>query len=85
VSSGDDLRRQRRAPHDLLAGEKKGGAGACLPQELEHQRRALWVRTVIEGERNAVGTLPAVMDPQCWADARNDRSQGRPGVKDRGG
>jgi hypothetical protein len=30
VAGGDYLRHQGREPHDLLAGEKEGGAGAGL-------------------------------------------------------
>ena len=53
VAGGDDLRRQRRPPHDLLAGEEEGRRGAGLAQSLEHARGALRVRAVVEGDRDA--------------------------------
>ena len=69
-------------PHDLLAGEEEGRGGAGLAQDLEHERRPLRVRAVVEGDRDAVRPRLAQLDPERLAQARHDRCQGRAGVDD---
>lgn len=72
VSGRDDLGDQRRPALDLLADEEKGRSGAGLAEDLEHDRRALWVRTVVEAERYPVDPVLAPQDPVSVRYARDD-------------
>ncbi len=86
VPGGDDLGRQRRTPLDLLAGEEEGRRGAVLAQRLQHGRRPLRVRAVVEGEGDAVRaghrarSIPSAA-PKPW----HERRERRAGVQHRRG
>jgi hypothetical protein len=80
VPGGDDLGDQRRATLDLLADEEEGRSGAGLAEDLEHDRRALRMRTVVEAERDPVDPVLALHDPQPRPQARYQRSESRRGM-----
>ena len=50
MAGGDDLGGQRRVAGDLLADEEERRPHAAVGEHLEHGRRALGVRAVVEGQ-----------------------------------
>ena len=64
VAGGDDLGGERRVARDLLADEEEGRADAARGQHLEHGRRPLAVRPVVEGQAVAAAAERAVGDPE---------------------
>jgi hypothetical protein len=75
VAGGDDLAREARAAPDLLADEEERRDGACLAQDLEHPRRALRVRSVVEGERDRGRVADAIAHAEEPAGRRADGAQ----------
>ena len=52
VSRRDDLPRKRRPLHDLLTDQEEGRCRVPARELVEHRRRALRVRAVVERDRN---------------------------------
>ena len=71
VPRGDDLRRERRSPLNLLADEEESRRRLGLGKSLENSRRSLWVRTVIEGEPDSAGVTDAIPHAQRPPHERN--------------
>ena len=80
----DDLAGERRVAQDLLADEEEGRANTLAREDLEHRRRALCVRAVVEGQRIPSATGGAVLDPQRPAQSRPRTGEAREQVA-RGG
>src|SRR5206468_12012678 len=74
MPGGCDLRRERRKPLDLLPDEEEGRGRVRARERLEHGRRSLRVRAVVEGDRDAI----VVRQPELEAEsARKGRDDGR--------
>jgi len=50
VPRGHELRRERGSALDLLSDEEERSARICALELIEHGRRSLWMRPVVEGE-----------------------------------
>ncbi len=74
VTRVDDLARERRVAPNLLADEEERRLGTLAREYLEHRRRALRVRAVVERERVALAARRAVLD----AERRAQRAATRP-------
>ena len=66
VSRRDDLARERRPLHDLLTDEEERGRRPAPRELLEHRRRSLRMRPVVERDRDDRTVDPALeLQPVC--------------------
>ena len=72
--------RERGVALDLLADEEERRAHAGAREQLEHRRRALRVRAVVEGERVARAAGRAILDAERRAQ-RADSAAASPGSR----
>ena len=77
MACGCDLGGQRGKALDLLADEEEGRDRLGAGERLEHCRRALRMRAVVEGERNAVCMREPQRDLERPREDRRDRSGSR--------
>ena len=70
VSRCDDLARERRALHDLLADQEERGVRTVAGELLQHRGRSLCVRPVVEGDGND-RTVDAAIELQVVREARH--------------
>ena len=77
VAGGRDLRRRSAAGRARTCSptRKNVARAPCSREQLEHRRRALRVRAVVEGERDRAGERDPPRDAQRGAHRRRDRSQ----------
>ncbi len=55
MAAADNLARQLRVPLDALANAEKRGLGTMLIQQVEHPRGDLWIRSIVNRDRNSPG------------------------------
>ena len=80
-----DPRRKTGSALDLLTDKKKCGPSPRALEQVEHRRRALGVRAVVEGQRDATAAGQRAREPQRPGSARHNRGEGREGRKAREG
>ena len=72
VTGLEDRAGQLGAPLDLLADEEEGGGGAVPGEQLEHGRRGLGMRAVVERERDCA-RRDGSLDPEAPRQPRHVR------------
>jgi hypothetical protein len=75
VPGGRDLRCERGIPFDLLSAEEEDRRRAARAERLEHRRRPLRMRPVVEGQRNGARAVDSPRQAEQLGDARHDRRE----------